>query len=168
MHLLPELVQENLHFCMHYFSKTKNKAAEKISGQYFSIVQGHMQKFSSVRGRKKKRPKKSLTLVMHWCPFNYIHSTADFRFVEQNSILTFVFTGMFSQDLSKYIENSSSLVAEKSINEMAVSRQEKIARYKEQKEQERRLKVVKIFLLHCEVLSTFATKLGGYIVGVGS
>ena len=45
------------------------------------------------------------------------------------------------------MENSNSLVArEQSINQMANSRQEKIARYKEQKEQERKLKVLTIFL----------------------
>ena len=36
-HLPPGLVQENLHFCTCYFSKTKNKTAEKIAGQRFPI-----------------------------------------------------------------------------------------------------------------------------------
>lgn len=50
------------------------------------------------------------------------------------------------QDLSRYTENSSAVEANsKSISQMANSRQEKIARYKEQKEQERRLKVVENF-----------------------
>lgn len=52
--------------------------------------------------------------------------------------------GVTNIDLSRFMENSNSLVArEQSINQMANSRQEKIARYKEQKEQERRLKELK-------------------------
>ena len=39
---------------------------EKNYGAMFSReVQGHMQKFNSFKGKKKKRPKKSLTLFMH-------------------------------------------------------------------------------------------------------
>ena len=46
------------------------------------------------------------------------------------------------KDLSRYTETSiTSEVKEKSINQMSNSRQEKITRYKEQKEQERKLKV---------------------------
>jgi len=46
------------------------------------------------------------------------------------------------KDLSRYTETSSTLeTKEKNISQMANSRQEKIARYKEQKEQERQLKV---------------------------
>ena len=49
---------------------------------------------------------------------------------------------MLCKDLSRYTEESDApQVNEKSINQMANSRQEKIARYKEQKEQEKRLKV---------------------------
>lgn len=55
----------------------------------------------------------------------------------------------FFQDVSRYTEDSSSVEANgKSISQMANCRQEKIARYKEQKEQERRLKVVENFLSH--------------------
>ena len=35
--LPPGVVQENLHFCMRYFSKMKNKTAEKIARQCFSV-----------------------------------------------------------------------------------------------------------------------------------
>lgn len=46
------------------------------------------------------------------------------------------------KDLSRYYEETDEpRVEEKSINQMANSRQEKIARYKEQKEQEKRIKV---------------------------
>ncbi|KAL9967173.1 hypothetical protein ACROYT_G025349 [Oculina patagonica] len=49
--------------------------------------------------------------------------------------------GVTDKDLSRYIETSNTPeVTEKSINQMTNSRQEKIARYKEQKEQERSLK----------------------------
>ncbi|KAK2561407.1 Immunoglobulin-binding protein 1, partial [Acropora cervicornis] len=49
--------------------------------------------------------------------------------------------GVTDIDLSKYTEDSSSPCERgKSLNQMANSRQEKIARYKEQKEQERKLK----------------------------
>lgn len=54
-----------------------------------------------------------------------------------------------AKDLSRYTETSNvPEVKEKSINQMANSRQEKIARYKEQKEQERRLKVKIVFNSH--------------------
>ena len=66
VHLPPGLVQENLQFCMHYFSKTNNKNySRKNYGAVVSCeVQGHMQKFNSFRANKK-RPKKSLTTFMH-------------------------------------------------------------------------------------------------------
>ncbi|XP_067022625.1 immunoglobulin-binding protein 1-like [Acropora muricata] len=49
--------------------------------------------------------------------------------------------GVTDIDLSKYTEDSNSpCERDKSLNQMANSRQEKIARYKEQKEQERKLK----------------------------
>lgn len=52
--------------------------------------------------------------------------------------------GVTDIDLSRYTENSSSAEANsRSISQMANSRQEKIARYKERKEQERRLKELK-------------------------
>ena len=60
------------------------------------------------------------------------------------------------QDLSRYTENSTSVEANsRSISQMANSRQEKIARYKEQKEQERRIKVVENFLSH-DCLESFS------------
>lgn len=49
--------------------------------------------------------------------------------------------GVKDMDLSRYFEETDEpRVEEKSINQMANSRQEKIARYKEQKEQEKRIK----------------------------
>lgn len=49
--------------------------------------------------------------------------------------------GVTDIDLSRYTENSSSFSdINRSLNQMANSRQEKIARYKEKKEQERKLK----------------------------
>ncbi|XP_020608836.1 immunoglobulin-binding protein 1-like isoform X2 [Orbicella faveolata] len=55
--------------------------------------------------------------------------------------------GVIDMDLSRYTETSSSSeMKEKSINQMANSRQEKITRYKEQKEQERQLKELKNIL----------------------
>ena len=50
----------------------------------------------------------------------------------------------FLKDLSRYLENSSAPDEKgRSLQQMSNSRQEKVARYKEQKEQERKLKVVK-------------------------
>ncbi|XP_078377694.1 immunoglobulin-binding protein 1-like [Oculina patagonica] len=55
--------------------------------------------------------------------------------------------GVTDKDLSRYIETSNTPeVTEKSINQMTNSRQEKIARYKEQKEQERSLKELRNIL----------------------
>lgn len=64
-------------------------------------------------------------------------------------LLSYLKPLVFFQDLPRYTEDSSSVEANgKSISQMANCRQEKIARYKEQKEQERRLKVVENFLSH--------------------
>ena len=48
------------------FLGNEKQNSRKIMGQCFPVikVQGHMQKFSSFRGKKKKMPKNSLTLLM--------------------------------------------------------------------------------------------------------
>ena len=58
------LVQENLHFCMRYFSKMKNKTAEKITEQRFPVQSKLTSKNLAYLEVKKKRPKESLTLFM--------------------------------------------------------------------------------------------------------
>ena len=55
----------NLHFCMRYFSKTKNKTAEKITGQCFPLKSRVTCKNLTDLAARKERPKKSLTLFMH-------------------------------------------------------------------------------------------------------
>ena len=50
---------------MRYFSKTKNKTAEKITGQCFPVKSRVTCKNLTHLAARKERPKKSLTLFMH-------------------------------------------------------------------------------------------------------
>ena len=57
--------QENLHVCMRYFSKAKNKTAEKITGQCFPVKSKVICKNWVHLEAKKKRPKMSLPWFFH-------------------------------------------------------------------------------------------------------
>ena len=67
-HLPPGLVQENLHFCIRYFLKTKNKTTEKIMGQCFSVKSKVKCKNSAHLEVKKKTPKKTTYVVNAGAP----------------------------------------------------------------------------------------------------
>ena len=49
------LVQENLHFCMHYFSKMKTKAPEKMTGRCF-VIESKVTIKNLAHLEAKKRP----------------------------------------------------------------------------------------------------------------
>ena len=48
-----------------FLKNEKQNSRKNYEATFSREVQGHMQKFNSFRGKKKRRPKKSLTLFMH-------------------------------------------------------------------------------------------------------